>query len=125
MKSHKLRLENLGKIEALTDNQQVAITLYNQDNHLVLSGSAGTGKTYLAMRLALEDVLDRETEYDRVVIVRSIVPTRDIGFLPGNAEEKMEAYIGPYKSICEEVFDDHEAYEKLITSRQLEIISTS
>ena len=55
--------------------------------HLI-EASAGTGKTYLGLRLALEQVLDRETEYDELVIVRSIVPTRDIGFLPGDEEEK-------------------------------------
>ena len=125
MQSHKLRLEHLNRLDAQTKTQQQAVDFYNDDYSLILSGSAGTGKTYLAMAMALEDVLDKETPYDRVVMIRSVVPTRDVGFLPGTIEEKMDAYTGPYRSVCTELFNDVGAYDKLVTSRQFEFMSTS
>jgi len=123
--AHKIRLEDMIEIEPLTDNQQKAFKAYENENSLVLAGSAGTGKTFMALSLALEDVLDRETRYDKVVIVRSIVPTRDIGYLPGNEEEKKDAYTGPYRSACTELFQDPEAWEKLKAQGHIEFLSTS
>jgi len=79
----------------------------------------------MALSLALEEVLDRTTPYEKVVIVRSIVPTRDIGFLPGNEEEKKDAYTGPYKSAVAELFNDPEAWLKLTNTNIIEFISTS
>ena len=89
------------------------------------SASAGSGKTFLSLYLALETVLDKNTVYDKVVIVRSVVPTRDIGFLPGTQEEKEMAYVLPYISIAHELFNDKMAYEKLVTQGNLEFITTS
>lgn len=113
------------EVEPLTPNQVRAFKAYEQNKSLVLAGSAGTGKTFMALSLALEDVLDKETSYDKLVIVRSIVPTRDIGFLPGNEEEKKDAYTGPYRSALTELFEDPEAYEKLKNSHKVEFLSTS
>jgi predicted ribonuclease YlaK len=93
--------------------------------NLVLSGSAGTGKTFLGLRLALELVLDRESEYDELVIVRSIVPTRDIGFLPGDEEEKKQAYAAPYIGLLKEILGDGEAWNKLVAAKKLRFESTS
>ena len=125
MKSHKLRLENLVAVEAQTKKQEQSIDNYRQGYNLILSGSAGTGKTFMAMSLALEDVLDKETPYDKLIVIRSVVPTRDIGYLPGSIEEKLDAYTGPYRSICTELFSDVGAFDKLVTARQLEFLSTS
>lgn len=122
---HKLRLEDLAEIDPLTENQKEAFASYEKGNSLVLAGSAGTGKTFMAMALALEEVLDRSTPYDKLVIIRSIVPTREIGFLPGNEEEKKDAYTGPYRAICSELFDDPDAWEKLRSSGYVEFLSTS
>ena len=113
------------EVEPLTPNQVRAFKAYEQNKSLVLAGSAGTGKTFMALSLALEDVLDKETGYDKLVIVRSIVPTRDIGFLPGNEEEKKDAYTGPYRSALAELFEDPEAWEKLKNSHKVEFLSTS
>lgn len=123
--THKLRLEDLVEIEPLTENQKKVFNEYEQDQSLVLAGSAGTGKTFMALSMALEDVLDKATSYEKVVIVRSIVPTRDIGFLPGNEEEKKDAYTGPYKSAVAELFNDPEAWLKLTNTNIIEFISTS
>lgn len=123
--SHKIKLEDMIEVEPLTPNQVRAFKAYEQNKSLVLAGSAGTGKTFMALSLALEDVLDKETGYDKLVIVRSIVPTRDIGFLPGNEEEKKDAYTGPYRSAFAELFEDPEAWEKLKNSHKVEFLSTS
>lgn len=90
-----------------------------------MNGSAGSGKTFIALYLALEQVLDKNTPYNRVVIVRSAVPTRDMGFMPGTKEEKEEPYLGPYKAIATELFDDSYAWEKLTANDQVEFITTS
>jgi phosphate starvation-inducible PhoH-like protein len=121
----KLRVENMTQIESLTDKQQEVFESWDSAFNLVLSGSAGTGKTFLAMHLALEAVLDKSTEFEKVVIVRSIVPTRDIGFLPGDETEKKDAYAGPYKSICTEIFQDSDSWVKLTNFDTLEFMSTS
>jgi phosphate starvation-inducible PhoH-like protein len=123
--SGSAKLENLQPFAPKTDNQGKAESIWDNGYNLVLSGSAGTGKTYLALRFALEQVLDKETEYKELVIVRSIVPTRDIGFLPGNEEEKKQAYAAPYVGLLKEIMGDNEAWNKLVTAKKLRFESTS
>ena len=123
--SHKIKLEDMIEIEPLTPNQVKVFKAYEQSKSIVMAGSAGTGKTFVALSLAFEDVLDKETSFDKVVIVRSIVPTRDIGFLPGNEDEKKDAYTGPYRAACAELFEDPEAWDKLKNSHKVEFLSTS
>ena len=78
------------------------------------------------MYLALESILDKvHPEYDKVIIVRSVVPTRDMGYLPGTVEEKKEVFETPYKAICQQLFGENAAYNKLINSHQLEFTTTS
>ena len=101
------------------------VEAYDSGDSLVLAGSAGTGKTFVALSLALEDVLDKEVPYDKCVIVRSIVPTRDIGYLPGDEEEKKDAYTGPYRSICSELFQSADAWTKLKQAGTVQFMSTS
>ena len=124
-RSLKLKLDDMIQVQPLTDNQKEVFKAYERGDSLVLSGSAGTGKTFMALSLALEDVLDKETPYDKVIVIRSIVPTRDIGFLPGTEEEKKEAYTGPYKSICAELFEEGDAWNKLQTAGTVNFESTS
>ena len=124
-KPTKLRSEHMVTLEPITKNQSKVFESFKKENHMILSGSAGSGKTFLSLYLALETVLDKNTVYDKVVIVRSVVPTRDIGFLPGTQEEKEMAYVLPYISIAQELFNDKMAYEKLVTQGNLEFITTS
>ena len=119
------RLSDMFEFEALTDNQQKARDAWEEDHHLVLSGSAGTGKTYLGMYFALEKVLNKETSYEKVIIVRSIVPTREIGYLPGSREEKESPYTIPYVDICADILDTGNAYQKLVLQGKAEFMSTS
>lgn len=121
----KLKLDDMVAIEPLTNNQKEVFQAYARGDSLVLSGSAGTGKTFIALSLALEDVLDKETPYNKVIVVRSIVPTREIGFLPGTEDEKKEAYTGPYQSICAELFEQGDAWNKLQAAGTVDFQSTS
>jgi predicted ribonuclease YlaK len=121
----RLKIEHLKRIDPLTDNQSKAFHGFHKDKNLILSGSAGTGKTFIAMYLALREVLEGKGPYKKVVIVRSIVPTRDIGFLPGTEEEKKEVYMLPYVEICNELFNDSNAFKRLQDNNQIEFLSTS
>ena len=123
--SMTVRLDDLLEYEPITENQKQAFEAWEDEDNLVLAGTAGTGKTFIALYMALEELLDPDSFYRRLVIIRSIVPTRDIGFLPGTAEEKKDMYNIPYKNICAELFGDVGAYNKLVTSRQLDFESTS
>ena len=120
-----LKIDHLRTIEPLTVSQEIAFKAWDEGNNLVMSGTAGSGKTFLAMYMALEDVLDKSNTFENVVICRSIVPTREIGFLPGTLDEKIDAYTGPYRQICSELFDDKCAYDKLNKAGSIEFISTS
>jgi predicted ribonuclease YlaK len=123
--SMTVRLDDLLQFDPLTQNQEQAYKAWDEGDNLVLAGSAGTGKTFMALYLALEDILDKETEWNQIVLIRSMVPTRDMGFLPGTKEEKEDAFTSPYKSICGELFGDRSSYNKLLTGKQLLFESTS
>jgi phosphate starvation-inducible protein PhoH len=98
----------LADIRPLTDNQD---TVFKSDKNLVLSGSAGTGKSFIACFLAAEDMVNKVT--DQIIIIRSAVPTRDLGFLPGNDKEKASIYEEPYFDIFSEILCRGDAYEIL------------
>lgn len=122
-----LKIEHLITVEPITDNQAIAYRAWKKSgDHLVLSGCAGTGKTFTAMYLALEQVLDKGTPWERLIIVRSVVPSRDIGFLPGTEEEKLQSYTIPYKDICRELLPQgNEPYDQLVSQGIIEFHSTS
>ena len=92
-------------IEPLTGNQQTLFEAYAQNKNLVAFGCAGTGKTFITLYNALRDVLDPETSYEKVYIVRSLIPTREIGFLPGDHEDKSILYQLPYKAMVKYMFE--------------------
>ena len=123
--SMSVRLDDLLQFEPITLNQEKCYEAWDEGFNLVLTGTAGTGKTFNAIYMALEDVLDKDTEYDKLIILRSMVPTRDMGFLPGTKAEKEEAFTAPYKSICYELFGDKASYNKMITAGQIQFESTS
>lgn len=125
MSKATVRFEDLFNYEPQTANQKKAYDSWDDGDNLVLAGSAGTGKTFVALYLAMETVLERETPYNQCIIVRSVVPTRDMGYLPGTVEEKKEVFETPYKAICNELFGDNASYNKLINSHQLEFTTTS
>lgn len=112
-------------IQPKTKNQDRVFQEYRGGKNLVLHGIAGTGKTFISMFLALEDIFNKDTSYERITIVRSVVPTRDIGFLPGSENEKLSVYETPYKSIVSELFGSKDSYEHLKTKKKIQFVSTS
>jgi predicted ribonuclease YlaK len=103
------------KVEPLTDNQSVMFDQYNSGQNIYSYGCAGTGKTFVALYLALRDVLSETTPYEKVYIVRSLVATREIGFLPGTHEDKASLYQIPYKNMVKYMFEmpDDASFEML------------
>ena len=92
------------RIEPLTENQQELFRCYENDQNIVAYGCAGTGKTFVTLYNALKDVLDPKTPYEKIYIVRSLVATREIGFLPGDHEDKSSLYQIPYKNMVKYMF---------------------
>lgn len=121
----RVRIDDLLTFPPITDNQEKTFKSYKNGNHLLLHGIAGTGKTFMSLYLALEEVLDPSTVYDDVFIVRSAVTTRDIGFLPGDEQEKVSTYEAPYRSICGELFGRKDAYDSLKEQGNVKFMSTS
>ena len=92
-------------IEPLTKNQEILFESYNKNQNIVAYGCAGTGKTFITLYNALKDVLDEKTPYEKIYIVRSLVATREIGFLPGDHEDKSSLYQIPYKNMVKYMFE--------------------
>ncbi len=99
-----INLDYIKKIEPLTDNQRVFFDSYKEDKNLVAYGCAGTGKTFITLYNALMDVLDPKSPYEKIYIVRSLVATREIGFLPGDHDDKSYLYQIPYKHMVKYMF---------------------
>ena len=118
-------------IKPLTKNQEKFFEEYKKGRNLFAYGAAGTGKTFIALYLALKEVLDVVTPYEKVYIVRSLVSTREIGFLPGDHEDKSFLYQIPYKNMVKYMFemsDDTEfemLYGALKTQETIGFWSTS
>ena len=123
--SRKIRIEDLLTFDPLTENQLHAREAWKDGDHLVLNGSTGTGKTFTALYLAFQDVLDKSTPWEKIHIIRSVVPTREVGFLPGTAEEKLLPFVTPYISICDDLFDNNGVYNQLVEQKTVEFHSTS
>ena len=135
-KSHSYRkkainLDHLKQIEPLTPNQEQVFKSYAEGKNLVLHGAAGTGKTFISLYLALQEVLAEDSPYQKVYMVRSLVPTREIGFLPGDHEDKSNLYQIPYKNMVKYMFEmptdaDFEMlYGNLKTQETISFWSTS
>ncbi|AGG54268.1 PhoH-like phosphate starvation-inducible [Synechococcus phage S-SSM4] len=121
----------LRNIEPLTDNQEVVFDAYAEGQNCVLHGAAGTGKTFIVLYNALKEVLSEDSPYDKIYIVRSLVPTREIGFLPGTHEDKSMLYQVPYKNMVRYMFempDDNSfdmLYDNLKAQETISFWSTS
>ena len=121
----------LNDIKPITDNQKEVFASYGKGQNLFLFGVAGTGKTFVALYNALKDVLDPKSPRERVYIVRSLLPTRDIGFLPGDEEDKSYLYQVPYQNMVRFMFKqpDERSFEQLYNNLRnqgtIDFLSTS
>jgi phosphate starvation-inducible protein PhoH len=114
----------LSRVYPKTDNQKLVFDLYNEGKNLVLYGSAGSGKTFLSLYLGLEDLLNNG-RFNKIVILRSAVASRDLGFLPGTEKEKVAVYEAPYRSTINDLFGRDDAYDILKQKKIVEFDSTS
>jgi phosphate starvation-inducible protein PhoH len=122
----KIRLDDLKTFQPLTENQKHFFEAYKrQDYFVALHGVAGTGKTFIALYKALEEVLDKANPFKKIIIVRSAVPSREVGHLPGDLDEKTEIYRQPYRQICHILFGRPDAYQRLEEQGHIVFISTS
>jgi phosphate starvation-inducible protein PhoH and related proteins len=115
----------LRTIKPLTLNQQRTFKAYDQGTNLVLHGYAGTGKTFISMYLALDEILNYSSEFTRVCIVRSIVSSRNPGFLPGGPKEKASVFEEPYHEICDDLFGRGGGYQTLKQRGIIDFTTTS
>lgn len=121
----KFHDKDLVTIYPKTPTQEDVFHLWVEDKSMYLTGCPGTGKTFLSLYLGLRDVLDEGTPYRKLVLVRSIVPSREVGFLPGSLEEKIDVYEAPYKAICDSLFPYKNTYENLKKNNYLSFEPTS
>lgn len=122
----KVRIDDLKSFSPLTENQKKFFDAYKiGDYFIALHGVAGTGKTFIALYKALEEVLDKSNPFNKIIIVRSAVPSREVGHLPGDIDEKTQIYRQPYIQICETLFGRKDAYQRLEEQHHIEFISTS
>jgi predicted ribonuclease YlaK len=105
-------------VEPLTDNQKKLFEYYDQGKNIFAHGVPGSGKTFILLYKALEQVLDESTPYEKIYIVRSLVQTREIGFLPGNEEDKKSLFEIPYKNMVKYMFNmpDDPSFEMLYSN---------
>jgi len=130
-KAKDIRIDNLVTVTPATDNQRKAFQDYKNGKNLFLYGAAGTGKTFITLYLALQEALKNETKYDTVYIVRSAVPTREIGFLPGDEEDKTALFQVPYQNMVKFMFEQPNEqafnilYDRLKNQGSLMFLTTS
>lgn len=125
VKPVKAKIDNLNvkKVEPITEAQREMFASFMQGQNVVACGSAGTGKTYVATYLALQEVFAQRK--NKVVFVRSAVPTRQIGHLPGDLNEKSLVYTTPFKQIVDDLCENGTAYNILTTKGIIEFMTTS
>ena len=115
MRKRPIGSDHLIEIKPLTKSQEKVFEAWERNKHLFLFGAAGTGKSFITMYLALREILNEQTPYNKLYIVRSLVPTREIGFLPGDHEDKANLYQIPYKNMVRYMFEmpDDPSFEML------------
>ena len=130
-KQKDITYNQLSTIKPVTDSQKKVFETWKQGLNQFLFGCAGTGKTFVSLYLALSEVLRNETPYDKVIVVRSLIPTREIGFLPGDEEDKAALYQVPYSNMMQFMFEQpneqafSNLYDRLKGQGTLYFLSTS
>ena len=130
-KQKDITYNQLSTIKPVTDSQKLVFESWKKGMNQFLFGCAGTGKTFISLYLALQEVLKNETPYDKVIVVRSLIPTREIGFLPGDEEDKAALYQVPYSNMMQFMFEQPNEqafsmlYDRLKAQGSFYFLSTS
>ena len=130
-KNKELNSSTMVSVKPITDTQKIIFETWKKGQNQFLFGAAGTGKTFISLYLALKDIFDQKTKYEKVILVRSLIPTRDIGFLPGDEEDKSALYQVPYQNMVQFMFEMpneqafNSLYDKLKGQGSLYFLSTS
>ena len=130
-KNKEITFNQLSTIKPVTDSQKIVFDSWKKGLNQFLFGCAGTGKTFVSLYLALQEVLKNETPYDKVIVVRSLIPTREIGFLPGDEEDKAALYQVPYSNMMQFMFEQPNEqafsmlYDRLKAQGSFYFLSTS
>ena len=130
-KNKELNSSTMVSVKPITDTQKIVFETWKKGQNQFLFGAAGTGKTFISLYLALKDIFDQKTKYEKVILVRSLIPTRDIGFLPGDEEDKSALYQVPYQNMVQFMFEMpneqafNSLYDKLKGQGSLYFLSTS
>ena len=130
-KNKELNSSTMVSVKPITDTQKIVFETWKKGQNQFLFGAAGTGKTFISLYLALKDIFDQKTKYEKVILVRSLIPTRDIGFLPGDEEDKSALYQVPYQNMVQFMFEMpneqafNSLYDKLKGQGSLHFLSTS
>ena len=130
-KQKDITYNQLSTIKPVTDSQKLVFESWKKGLNQFLFGCAGTGKTFVSLYLALSEVLRNETPYDKVIVVRSLIPTREIGFLPGDEEDKAALYQVPYSNMMQFMFEQPNEqafsmlYDRLKAQGSFYFLSTS
>ena len=130
-KNKEVNMYDLVTIKPITDNQKVVFSTWKKGLNQFLFGAAGTGKTFVSLYLALQEIMDLKKPADKVILVRSLIPTREIGFLPGDEEDKSALYQVPYRNMVQFMFEMpneqsfNGLYDKLKSQGSLYFLSTS
>jgi len=130
-KQKDITYNQLSNVKPVTDSQKLVFESWKQGLNQFLFGCAGTGKTFISLYLALQDVLKNDTPYDKVIVVRSLIPTREIGFLPGDEEDKAALYQVPYSNMMQFMFEQPNEqafsmlYDRLKSQGSFYFLSTS
>lgn len=126
---NKLPKLEMKTIKPITLNQKRIFEAFHNEKNLFINGSAGTGKTFVSLYLALNrlqnEIMSDYPQYQSITIIRSAVPARDVGFLPGNLQEKMAVYEHPYRAIVDYLFDHEGLYDELKKQKYIDFMSTS
>jgi len=130
-KQKDINYNQLASIKPVTDSQKNVFDTWKTGKNQFLFGCAGTGKTFISLYLALSEVLKNDTPYDKVIVVRSLIPTREIGFLPGDEEDKAALYQVPYSNMMQFMFEQPNEqafsmlYDRLKAQGSFYFLSTS
>ena len=115
----------VSSIELTSHEPAQCISIDHPDHLYITDDYIVTHNTFVALYKAIEEVLDRSNPFNKIIVVRSAVQSREMGHLPGDINDKMDIFQQPYRQICHTLFERKDAYDRLEEQGHIEFISTS